>query len=91
LLYLSEENIVFLFYWVGIENDEKLKLQLLPVFESNMLKNCHIQKHWSGVNQRGHIQFDGKQIKEILSCDKYRVSHMSENETKTMITNWINE
>ena len=89
MLYLSEENTVFLFYWVGIEKDETLRLQLLPVFESNMLRNSHIQKHWSGINQRGHIQFDGKLIKEILNNRNYSIAHMSEKDTKQMVANWI--
>ncbi|MCL2109311.1 MAG: hypothetical protein FWH20_08210 [Oscillospiraceae bacterium] len=89
LLYLSESDTVFLFYWVGIEKDGTLKLHLLPVFESKMLKNSRIQKHWSGINQRGHIQFDGKMIKEILDDSDYSVAHISENDAKQMIENWI--
>jgi len=89
LLYLSEENTVFLFYWVGIEKDESLRLQLLPVFESNMLKKSRIQKHWSGINRRGHIQFDDKAIKDVLSTSDYSVAHMSKTDTGNMILTWI--
>jgi len=89
LLYLSEANTVFLFYWVGIEKDETLKLQLLPIFENNMLKRSHIQKHWSGINQRGHIQFDGKVMKSILNTKNYTISHMTEYDVQNMILSWI--
>ena len=89
LRYLSEENTVFLFYWVGIEKDETLRLQLLPVFESNMLSNSRIQKHWSGINQRGHIQFDGRAIKSILSMENYTITHMTKDSTQNTIFTWI--
>jgi len=89
LLYLSEENTVFLIYWVGIEKDETLKLQLLPVFERNMLKNHHIQKHWSGINQRGHIQFDGKMMGQVLSQKEYAIVHMTDDEVTDLMTSWI--
>jgi len=89
LRYLSEENTVFLFYWIGIEEDGTLKMQLLPVFESNMLKNHYIQKHWSGINGRGHIQFDGKVIEKILSEKEYSIMHMTEEEIVDLIKNWL--
>ena len=89
LRYLGEKNTVFLFYWVGIEKDEALRLQLLPIFESNMLRNSHIQKHWSGINQRGHIQFDGKAIKCILNTKDYAIVQMTKCDTQNMILAWI--
>ncbi|MCL1787604.1 MAG: hypothetical protein FWG38_06420, partial [Defluviitaleaceae bacterium] len=89
LRFLCEENTVFLFYWVGIEQDETLKLQLLPIFDKNMLKNSYIQKHWSGINSRGHVQFDGKSMKVILGDDNYSVTHLSERDAIETIMRWV--
>lgn len=72
LEFLSENNSVFLFYFVGVDQKENDILpKLVSVFDKNLLNTTHIQFHWAGRNSRGVTQFDGSKIEQIiLSKDK---------------------
>lgn len=89
LQFLSEEDTVFLFFLIGINDDESLYLKLVPLFDENLLKGLKIQTHWSGRNQRGHGQFSGQALYDILVQDKYKLEHLSENHVSDMIKEWI--
>lgn len=89
LSYLSEPNTVFLFFFIGIEKDQTLSLRLLPLFESNLLSGIHIQNHWSGRMQRGHGQFDGHFLHEMLEDSSYNVIPVSNKEGHEVLSYWL--
>lgn len=67
LEFLGKENSIFLFYFVGIdENKKTLSTKLAPLFDKSLLYTSYITNHWSGINRRGTIQLQGKAINDIL-------------------------
>lgn len=67
LSFLSSENSVFMFYFVGIDLDEILDPVLVSMFHDKVLDNTILIKHWAGRNSRGVSQLNGKKIKELFT------------------------
>jgi hypothetical protein len=68
LEFLSENNTVFLFFFVGTDfSQERILNKLIPIFDNDLLETTRIQLHWSGRNSRGTAQFDGFTIDNILN------------------------
>ena len=68
LEFLASKNSVFMFYFVGINFDDKtLNPVLVSMFHAKILTNTIFQKHWAGRNSRGVSQLNGKKIKELFA------------------------
>ncbi len=52
LSFLSGDNSVFMFYFVGIDFDKILNPVLVSMFQSKVLENTILIKHWAGRNSR---------------------------------------
>ena len=67
LEFLSDENSVFMIFFVGIDYTQKnIKTSLITMFQSDLIDNTVIQTHWAGRNSRGVSQFNGVAIKRII-------------------------
>ena len=66
LEFLSKDNTVFMFYFIGIEPNKIVNQILLSMFQSDLLKSTILLKHWSGRNSRGVTQFRGDIIHDLL-------------------------
>lgn len=67
LEFLSEENSVFMIFFLGIDYENKsIKTKLVSMFQSTLLSTTIIQSHWAGRNSRGVSQFQGNSIKQII-------------------------
>jgi len=67
LEFLSNENSIFMFYFVGIDYEKnEIKTSLVSVFQKEIIDNTIIQFHWAGRNSRGVAQFIGKGIKDLI-------------------------
>lgn len=66
LEFLSQDNSVFLFFFVGINNVAVTNTCLVSVFQKDLLEGTVYLRHWSGRNSRGVTQFMGKVIDKLL-------------------------
>lgn len=64
---MSEKTAVFLFYFVGINEDNNIETILCPVYSKRLIEGTRIQTHWSGRSSRGVTQFDGEMINQLLA------------------------
>ncbi len=67
LSFLSSDNSVFMFYFVGIDFDKILNPVLVSMFHNKVLENTILIKHWAGRNSRGVSQLNGAKIKELFT------------------------
>lgn len=63
---MSEDDSVFLFYFVGIDESGLVNCVLCPVYDRGLLNATVFQFHWAGRGTRGVAQFDGKAIAAII-------------------------
>ncbi|MGK5094927.1 hypothetical protein WDW89_23315 [Deltaproteobacteria bacterium TL4] len=66
LEFLSRDNSVFLFYFIGIDPGKIFNTALVSMFEERLVKGTLLLKHWAGRNSRGVTQLEGKVIKDII-------------------------
>lgn len=65
--FLSKQNTVFMFYFVGIGLNEVLTPVLVSMFHKTVLDNTILIKHWAGRNSRGVSQLNGAKIKDLFT------------------------
>ena len=66
LEFLSRENSVFMFYFIGVDPTRIVDTMLVSMFQADLLCSTILLKHWSGRNSRGVTQFEGKTIKDLI-------------------------
>ncbi len=66
LEFLSMDNTVFLFYFIGIDAKQIVNTTLVSVFQKDLVRSTFIHGHWSGRNSRGTAQFDGNTIHRLI-------------------------
>ena len=74
LEFLSLENSVFIFFFIGIDEKEISKTNLVSVFQEDLLKGTICQKHWAGKNTRGVTQFLGRVVDGLLSSNNQTIT-----------------
>lgn len=68
--FLATDDSVYMFFLVGIDQDNRIKTRLVSVFDETLLESTHFQHHWAGRNSRGVAQFNGHVLDEILDSDR---------------------
>ena len=63
---MGKEKSVFMFFFVGIDEDGLSNTVLCSVFHQQLLSTTLLQHHWAGRGSRGTAQFNGKVINELL-------------------------
>ncbi|MCJ7649828.1 MAG: hypothetical protein MUP85_14540, partial [Candidatus Lokiarchaeota archaeon] len=66
LEFLSKDNSVFLFYFIGIDVNKIVNTVLVSVFQRDLLNSTITLRHWAGRNSRGVTQFIGATIHELI-------------------------
>ncbi|MDD3534893.1 MAG: hypothetical protein PHC50_01915 [Candidatus Cloacimonetes bacterium] len=66
LHFLSEQNSVFMLYFVGLGLSAGIKTALTSMFQKELCNSTIILRHWAGRNSRGVTQFDGDIIEKII-------------------------
>jgi len=66
LNFLSLQNTVFFFFFIGIDSTKIVNARLISVFQETLLNDTKCLMHWAGRNSRGVTQFMGKTINELL-------------------------
>ena len=64
---MSEENSVFLFYFIGINEEGHYKSELCSVYDKKLIEATVLQHHWAGRATRGVAQFKGDALSKILN------------------------
>lgn len=88
---MSEENSVFLFYFIGINEEGHYKSELCSVYDKKLIEATVLQHHWAGRATRGVAQFKGDALSKILndeSTDGFRREINSDN-CKTFLDNLL--
>ena len=66
LEFLSSDQSVFMFYFIGLEPDKIVNQILVSMFQVDLLRSTIVLKHWSGRNSRGVTQFEGDIIHKLI-------------------------
>lgn len=66
LKFLSNKDTVYMIYLIGINDKNEVVLQLCSMYDDRF-EHQRIMNHWSGLNSRGHVQFDGGDLDTILN------------------------
>lgn len=88
---MSEENSVFLFYFIGINEEGHYKSELCSVYDKKLIEATVLQHHWAGRTTRGVAQFKGDALSKILndeSTDGFR-HEISSDICKTFLDNLL--
>lgn len=81
---MSEDNSVFLFYFIGIDETRLVNCVLCSVYDKKLIDSTIFQFHWAGRGTRGVAQFDGKAIAEIINSDSF-IHNVNEEECKAFL------
>ena len=85
---MSEARSVFLFYFIGIDEDSIFRTLLCSVYHDKLIDSTILQFHWAGRSTRGTAQFNGKAIDEMLSEDDFKNS-IDANKAKSFLENLL--
>lgn len=69
LEFLSERESIYMFFLVGINQNNQIATRLVSVFHDALMDSTQIQHHWAGRNSRGVAQFSGQTLDKILNTD----------------------
>lgn len=69
---MADSRSIFLFFFIGVDEDSIFKTLLCSVYHYKLIKNTILQYHWAGRNTRGAAQFNGIAIDEMLNEDDFK-------------------
>ena len=69
---MSEEDSVFMFYFIGINEEEQYKSVLCSVYDKKLIEATALQFHWAGRATRGVAQFKGDVISNSIFSSKFK-------------------
>ncbi|MCF0126517.1 MAG: hypothetical protein HUK25_07785 [Treponema sp.] len=81
---MAEDNTVFFFYFIGIDEKCIVNTALCSVYHKLLAETTVKQFHWAGRNSRGVTQFIGKTLNEIIN-DKHFSNEIDENKARHFI------
>lgn len=64
---MAENKSVFLFFFIGINQNGVQSTALCSVYHPRLLQSMHLQFHWAGRSSRGVAQGSGDAISDILN------------------------
>jgi hypothetical protein len=68
---MSEERSVFMFFFIGINEEGITNTILCSVFHDKLLDATRLQDHWAGRSTRGVAQFTGEKINNLLQQNDF--------------------
>ncbi len=69
---MSEDDSIFLFFFIGISQDGIFNTALCSVYHKELIDASVVQHHWAGRSTRGVVQFAGKALNNILNHKCFR-------------------
>jgi hypothetical protein len=64
--FLSSDESIFLFYFIGIEPSKIVNQSLVSIFQKDLLNSTIIQSHWAWRNSRWVAQFNGEVLHKLI-------------------------
>ena len=86
---MAKSNTVFLFFFVGIDENSIASTKLCPVYDKELIDATICQFHWAGRNSRGVTQLKGESINVILGED-YSVS-IDKTKAESFVSDLLNK
>ena len=86
LEFLSREQSVFMFYFIGLKPDKIVNQILVSMFQVDLLNSTILLKHWSGRNSRGVTQFEGNTIHRLIISPN---NHIDKEESNVFLKKLI--
>lgn len=68
---MGEENSVFMFYLVGIDETGPVNCVLCSVYDRQLIGATILQFHWAGRATRGVAQFNGSILSDIIRATNF--------------------
>ena len=68
---MSEEDSVFMFYFVGIDEKGLANCVLCSVYDKQLIDATIFQLHWAGRATRGVAQFNGNSLSHIIRSENF--------------------
>lgn len=81
---MADSKSVFLFFFIGIDEQSIFKTLLCSVYHGKLIDNTILQFHWAGRNTRGVAQFNGTSIEEMLKEENF-VNDIDVQKSKTFL------
>ena len=69
---MSDSRSIFLFFFIGIDENSIFKTILCSVYHGKLIDNTILQFHWAGRSTRGVAQFNGNAIDEMLNESDFK-------------------
>ena len=69
---MSDNKSVFMFYFIGVNEDGVFNAILCSVYHGKLIDNTILQFHWAGRSSRGAAQFNGNALDEMLHEREFR-------------------
>ena len=85
---MCNENSIFLFYFIGIDEASIINKILCSVYHDKLLDHTVVQTHWAGRATRGVTQLIGKAINQLLA-DKGFCNQIDIAKTKSFLDKLI--
>ena len=79
---MSEDKSVFMFFFIGINEEGITNTILCSVFHNELLSVTRLQEHWAGRSTRGVAQFSGDKINDLLCQERFENSIDIDNATE---------
>ncbi len=73
LQFLSINQSVFMFYFVGVDPGKIVDTVLVSMFQRHLLAATILLRHWSGRNSRGVTQLEGRTISDLILKPDYTI------------------
>lgn len=74
LEFLSQDESVFMFYFIGIEPHKIVNHVLVSMFQVDLMNSTVVLKHWAGRNSRGVTQFQGSALNKLILSPDNRIN-----------------
>ncbi len=81
---MSDDNSVFLFYFIGIDEHGIKNSILCSVYDKRLVNATKIQFHWAGRDTRGVAQFEGKAIANLINTKDF-TNDIDEDKCKNFV------
>lgn len=86
---MSDSRSIFLFFFIGIDENSIFKTILCSVYHGKLIDNTILQFHWAGRSTRGVAQFNGNAIDEMLNESDFK-NQIDIDKAKGYLENLLN-
>lgn len=81
---MSEDNSVFMFYFIGINEEGLANCVLCSVYDKQLIDATLFQLHWAGRATRGVAQFHGESLSHIIRSENF-IHNISSEQCKSFL------